>query len=374
MSVSYRGRSEGVLLYENEWMDSVEFTPQKPTYRTYGREVVLVDQQLSFLDRNDIDKADTTENRPIWGAGCLEGYPRLKSYIDRINDSILVMATISPCVNNYDNETDPSGIMRQPSYKTVVSTDLGATWKENLGIWNPRDSNGSDFGRMKIVDDTTWIDHQGNFYEGIRTAPRKVECPLIKRSDRYWAVSDALDRKHLMLTSWSILDSVRKDTTIIVHNEHEMSLVTLPACTLDPLPVLKRQETFYDGYRGIAGPWKLVLMKNGEAIIARCAGSESLKTRKRRFEWSLYILTKSTSSAETLKISSVNAHEIRDGIVFFSKACIDAGTLEYYSLYGAVAATVAFEAGSRQSNIPSLSPGVYFVHLRNEVPLKFVVQ
>lgn len=377
MSIAYRGRAEGVLLYENDWKDSVEYAKERPAYEWYGRDLVFVDQEFRALSHTVIDETDSVGRFPLSGGGCIEGNPQKRSYIDRINDSILVMETIFPCANDYGIEDDPSGSKRHRSYQTLVSTNLGTTWRQDLGQWNINVGySRTPYKTMKLVDDTTWIDNQGYLYEGTRKAPREFRCPGSENwLDYYWEISDAVGSQHLIRTTYDVLDSARKDTTVVFRVKIGVNLVTVRTCSFQPLPPLVCGIIEYDGYDtyGLQG-LKPILTKNGRAILTALRESENIQTKEARYEWYVYIFDNDPSSSVVTDTSHRGAVVERDGVLYFSKPRTDAGLMEYYALSGDLVAAVAVEAGAQVSAVPQLSTGVYFARLGNEAPLKILVR
>lgn len=131
MSISFRGRSEGLLLYEHERRDSSSYWGG----HNYGRDLLTVDEDF-VVQR--VQVIDTLGSDPF-SEWCIEGRPKQRSFVDRMSDSTIVMQTIVPCEEWFRG--DPGEMRWTPAYFADVSTNLGRTWDKNLMRSAARDAS-----------------------------------------------------------------------------------------------------------------------------------------------------------------------------------------------------------------------------------------
>lgn len=378
MSISFRGRQEGIILYELDWNDSLEYTDAAPMYDYWGRDLITVDQRMQPVSKKVIDKGYVYQRRP-GRSYCIEGNPIMPGFVDRINDTVLVMETVLPCENDLGIEDAPPGShLTQPAYVLWVSTDLGSSWK--LGRDNGNFSDHSRYHSMKIVDDTTWIDNQGYIYEGTTLQPRKLDCAEWDSGgsySHYWFASDVQGKTLIELSplryKWIISDSAS------VQFVNPVVLFINPiTCTSERDEKFKYVFTIEPGFRLRRFEYrKPQLLKNGRAIVSIASVSVSLGSERVKplfFQWSIFILDKETSLAPDGTAGAASTLEERNGEILLNRILSEPTHAEYYSLTGSLVARVLINAGASQTTVPSLSAGVYFVRIANEAPLKIMVR
>ncbi len=375
MSISFRGRPEGILLYELDWNDSLLHTETAPMSEYRGRDLITVDQRMQALSRIVLEPTQISQRTP-GKSRCIEGNPIEPSFVDRINDSTLAMQTVLPCKNDLGNEDDPSGLYRNPYYIVDVSTNNGRTWDTLLRRVNVNFNEHTENITMKIVNDTSWIDNQGYFYEGSSIKPRKLKCPELLYGEgdlEFWRTSDAHQETLLWMNRGSQLfptDSagIKKDTFLILS-------MRPPACKIDAQVLLEFNYVIGSDYRyGGKRFFKPQLLKDGRAVVALASIERSLFAPSHAlFHWSIFVLdSEATSKQDDTSIVSSTIQE-RNGEVVFSRPLLKSGNAEYYSLIGSLVASVPIQAGSEQTRIPQLQSGVYIVSIPGEVPLKILV-
>ncbi len=372
MSISFRGRPEGMLLYELDWNDSLEHTDAMPMNKYSGRDLITVDQQLQVVSQRVLD---TTRIDQRWPGKekCIEGNPVKPGFIDRINDTILAMQTVLPCRNDLGIEDDPSRLYRNPYYIVDVSTNNGRTWETLLHRMNFNFNDHTANTTMKIVNDTAFIDNQGYIYEGTNIKPRKLICPAlgfgVEQYD-FWNVSDVYGDKLIFVYPtpefFPSRDAGLKRDTVLVSFVRPIDCAAARQEMFEYVFTVEVGEKFvgYDYF-------KPQLLSDDRAVVGISSvristdGRASLSCR-----WSIFVLD---SKATSTKVDASICIQERKGEIVFSKPLLNSGQAEYYSLIGSLVESVPIQAGSLQTRVPQLQSGVYFVRILNEAPLKFLV-
>ncbi len=377
MSISFRGRPEGLLLYELDWKDSLEHTDAAPMYEYYGRDLITVDQRMQAISKIVVDTVSVRSGRSRGRSKCIEGNPQKRSYVDRINDSVLVMETLHPCKNDQGIEDDPSGFNRTPGYILEISTDNGRTWDFKRRRANFNYGNNSGFRTMKIFDDTTWVDNQGFVYNARSIEHSKYVCSTIPRGTNlieFWSISDALDQHFLLLQP---LDSLFPDDTIRVnHVPFIVSLVDSRTCTVASNDTIGISYNLTSGYKLSGFPQLKPLFNRNQQSVIGLAYEESSQTVRnlRNWHWRIFVRdTKTTSSSDGIE-SNASLLQEHNGIIFLPSPLNEQSQAEYYSLIGSLRALVPIQAGASQTTVPQLPVGVYIVRIPNVAPLKILVR